>query len=133
MQTTVMGPLQADGTSTSWTAKFVSASAGEMNSMIFVDGNLTATVLPGGGEIRKLPAPESMLLDTKVVFETAADAGGQQYLDEGYTAIASLTTYPLDETVPTWYVNYHDASFSVAFTTIIDAESGAVIQALALQ
>jgi len=104
-----------------------------MNTMLFMEGNLTATPLAGGGDVTALPAPDSMLLDTAAVYQTAAEAGGQQYLDDGYTATASLTTYPLDETVPTWYVNYQDASFSVAFTVIIDAESGAVIQALALE
>ena len=44
---------------------------------------------------------------------------------------AALTQYPLDETVPTWYVNYMDPDTAqVAFTVIIDARSGDVMQAI---
>jgi hypothetical protein len=45
--------------------------------------------------------------------------------------MASLVTYPMDESVPTWYVNYMRPT--VGFSVIIDARSGDVIQAIALE
>ena len=46
---------------------------------------------------------------------------------------AGLTPYPLDEDIPTWYIHYQDpADNTVAFTVIIDARSGEVIQAIAV-
>ncbi|MDX1522089.1 MAG: hypothetical protein R3264_10715, partial [Anaerolineae bacterium] len=64
----------------------------------------------------------------------AAAAGGEAVMEEGYEPYAGLTPYPLDETIPTWYINYSDPDTAeVVFTVIIDARSGEVIQAISLE
>jgi hypothetical protein len=129
--TSTLGPLDVEGKSEGWAAKFWSPSAKEMNSMIFMNGTLNATALPLPSGARIVPAMDSVILDTKSIYDTAAAAGGQAYLDAGYDAMASLVTYPMDENVPTWYVNYMGPT--VGFSVIIDARSGDVIQAIALE
>jgi polar amino acid transport system substrate-binding protein len=133
LQTSAIGPLQTDGTSTGWAIKFISPAANEINTMMFMQGQLSATPLANTSFVKPLPGVDNATFDTAAIYKTAAAAGGQAYLDKGYTASASLTSYPLDETIPTWYVNYQDQSFSVGFTVIIDARSGEVMQALASQ
>jgi hypothetical protein len=129
--TSTVGPLDAEGKSEGWTAKFWSPSAEEINSMAFVNGTLNATALPMPTGARVVPAMDSVILDTKSIYDTAAEAGGRAYLDAGYDAMVGLVTYPVDESVPTWYVNYMRPT--VGFSVIIDARSGEVIQAIALE
>jgi hypothetical protein len=38
--------------------------------------------------------------------------------------LSNLTPYPLDNSIPTWYINYHTKDNTVSFTVIIDARSG---------
>ncbi len=133
LQTSALGPLEADGTSTGWTAKFVSPSTNGMNTMIFVNGVLNTTPIPNAGSVPPIPDVDKVIFDTKKIFQLAADAGGQEYLDKGYTAAAALTRYPLDDTMPTWYVNYLDAGYSPGFTVVIEARSGEIIHALATE
>jgi hypothetical protein len=67
-------------------------------------------------------------------YETAAAAGGSALIAEGYQPSAGLTQYPIDASVATWYINYMDpGTFEVAFTVIINARSGEVIQAIDLR
>ncbi|MEW5960989.1 MAG: serine/threonine-protein kinase [Chloroflexota bacterium] len=135
MQTTALDLLDADGNSTSWSASFYSPSAGAMNTFMFINGVLqpaTPVTLPNPPNL--VPFDDSVILDTRRIYETAAAAGGSNIMAEGYEPSAALTQYPLDETRPTWYINYMDpANYNVVFTVIIDARTGEVIQAIDLR
>jgi hypothetical protein len=129
LTTSLLGALEADGTSTGWTAKFWSPSAKAVNSMLILNGEPQGTPLDIPDEQTTMANIESLILDTKTIYETAANAGGSAYLAEGKTVMAGLVPYPLDSTLPTWYVHYQDpTTFEVAFSVIINARSGEVME-----
>ena len=132
VSTTIIGPLQADGTAESWQLTFYSPSAKEMLTVPFINGTLStppSVALPS--DPGTIPAMDDVILDLAALYQTAASAGGDKFTGDDYYLMAGLTTYPLDETVPTWYMNYHNAdSNTVVFVVIIDARSGQVIQAI---
>ncbi|MBN1219287.1 MAG: hypothetical protein JXM69_10195 [Anaerolineae bacterium] len=132
MGTTQLGPLDSEGTSESWSLGFYSPSAGEMLTLSFINGALnTPPVVQLPVDPGVIPALASVILELKDLYDTAVAAAGSQYTGEAYYLMAGLTRYPLDDTVPTWYMNFHNVqNNTVAFTVIIDARSGEVIQAI---
>jgi hypothetical protein len=74
-----------------------------------------------------LPAADSVILDTKQIYDIAAGAGGSDQIANNANVFLALTKYPLDDTVPTWYVRYQTADGG-GLIVIIDARSGDVIQ-----
>ncbi|MCB0224626.1 MAG: protein kinase, partial [Anaerolineae bacterium] len=132
IQTTFLDLLDEEGTSESWSFSFYSPSAGELQTFLLQNGVIRPTSpvpLPQAPNL--VPFDDAVILDTKQIYDTAAAAGGAAIMGEGYEPSAALTQYPLDETVPTWYVNYMDPDTAqVAFTVIIDARSGDVMQAI---
>jgi hypothetical protein len=130
--TTQLGPLDAEGKSESWSLGFYSPSAREMLTLSFINGSLNtppAVQLPT--DPGAIPAMDSVILEMKSIYDTAAAEAGSKYTGEAYYVIAGLTPYPLDESIPTWYIHYHDAqNNTVSFTVIIDARSGEVIQSI---
>jgi serine/threonine protein kinase len=128
MQSSALGPVDADGKSESWSIQFISPSANEVNTMIFVDGVLNASPLANQGS-RPLPAADSVILDTKQLFDIAAAAGGSDWVADGANVNFGLTKYPLEDTVPTWYIRYTltDGSNPII---IIDARTGEVMQVI---
>ena len=130
--TTTLDNPDPDGTATSWSVSFYSPSAGEVNNFLFLDGVLQpATPVAVPQQPNLVPFDEAVSLDTKTILETAAGAGGDQVMAEGYVPTLGLTQYPLDDNVATWYVNYSDPeTYVVVFTVIIDARTSGVIQAI---
>lgn len=132
IQTTILDLLDEEGTSESWSFSFYSPSTGELQTFLLQNGVIRPTSpvpLPQAPNL--VPFDDAVILDTKQIYDTAAAAGGAAIMAEGYEPSAALTQYPLDETVPTWYVNYMDPDTAqVAFTVIIDARSGNVIQTI---
>jgi hypothetical protein len=132
----LFGPFDAEGKAENWQIVFYSPSANELNTMQFKDGTVTSagTVPLAAGEARPIAEIDSVILETKSIYDTAAAAGGSQYVAAEYIPWASLTSYPLDITTPTWYIHYvNPESNSPAFTAIIDARSGEVIQAITIE
>lgn len=133
MQTSILGPLDADGTSDNWAVKFWSASSQEINPLNFFNGRIQTSPIAIPNEQRVINDLDAVIFDTKAIYDQALASGGQAYVDAAYMAMASLTPYPLDFSVPTWYVNYtHPENFTVGHTVIIDARSGEVIQAITI-
>ncbi len=131
ISTTGLGPLDAEGKSTSWTLKYWSPSSKGTNSFFVMEGALTSTATD-------LPVPQAVvaidvILDTKQLYDIGNEAGATVYTVQGYRPMASLTPYPLDKDRLTWYLNYAGGDFRVVYTVIIDATTGEVIQALDLQ
>ncbi len=128
LATTIMGPLTADGTSENWAIKFWSPSAKQMNSMLIMQGIVTESPISLDQPPGLVPFGDEVILDTKKIYDTAQAAGGNQYTKEN-VAMAGLVPYPLDNTVPTWYINYQNTKdYTVNFTVIIDARTGQVMQ-----
>ncbi len=129
--TSSLGPLDAEGKSTSWMLKFWSPSSKGFNSMFFMEGNLSAT--PSDLPVPKAVVAENVILDTKQLYDIAEVAGAASYTAEGYRPSAALIPYPLDESRLTWYLNYAGGDYRVVYTVIIDAVSGELIQAIDLE
>jgi hypothetical protein len=132
LSTTHIGPLQADGTAESWSLTFYSPSAKELLTVPFINGILStppAVALPA--DPGTIPTMDEVILELGDLYQTATDASDNKFTGDDYYLMAGLTPYPLDESVPTWYMNYHNASDNtVVFVVIIDARSGDVIQAI---
>jgi hypothetical protein len=103
-----------------------------MLSLLFANGKLnTPPAVQMPGNPGTIPALDSVILETQRLYETAAGAGGDQFLNEDYYPRAGLTPYPLDESIPAWYINYHKVQDNtVVYVVIIDARSGEVIQSV---
>jgi hypothetical protein len=127
MQTTTLGPVDAEGKSESWTLHFYSPSTDEINLMLFISGVLNTSPSPNQGSPTPLPALDSVSLDTKSIYDIAAAAGGSEYLAQGAKAGLALTPYPLDKDMPTWYVSYAGADERKIFLVVIDARTGEVV------
>ncbi len=128
MQSSALGPVDADGKSESWSLQFISPSVNEVNTMIFVNGVLNASPLANQGS-RPLPAADAVILDTKRLYDIAAGAGGSDWVADGANVNFGLTKDPLDDTVPTWYIRYTLADGSNPII-IIDARTGEVMQVI---
>jgi serine/threonine-protein kinase len=130
MQASALGPVDSEGKSEGWSLMFYSPAANETNSMIFLNGTLNATPLPNQGFPRAIPDFEAVNLDTKAIYDTAAAAGGSEQIANGANVTLALTTYPIDESVPTWYVTYSATAQTGGLIVIIDARSGEVLQTI---
>ncbi|MCB0207841.1 MAG: protein kinase [Anaerolineae bacterium] len=135
IQTTFIDLLDEEGTSESWSFSFYSPSTGELQTFLLQNGAIQPTTpVPLPQQPNLVAFDDSVILDTKRIFDIAAAAGGAGIMAEGYEPSAALTQYPLDETIPTWYVNYMNPDTAeVVFTVIIEARSGDVMQALDLR
>ena len=126
LSTSLGGPLDAEGKSESWELKFWSPSAGEVNNLTF-DYGVLHNLGPLAMDLTPVPAMDSVILDTKRIYDIAAAAGGSKFIDEGNYVDASLGHYPGDDSLPTWVVNYFAQDNTASFTVAIDARNGEVI------
>jgi serine/threonine protein kinase len=125
--TTGLGPLDAQGKSTSWLLKFWSPSTKGFNSITFMNGTLTS--MPSDLPVPKaITVSDKVILDTQRLYNTAEAAGAAKFTAQGYRPTATLVAYPLDESRLTWYFNYQGGDYKVVYTVILDALSGEVIQ-----
>jgi serine/threonine protein kinase len=129
--TSGLGPLDAAGKSTDWILKFWSPSSKGLNTLIFMNGSFTSS--PTDLPTPKTTVLDGVILDTKRLYDIAEGAGAAEYTAQGYRPMAAITPYPLDDTQLTWYLNYAGGDFRVVYTVIIDAKTGAVIQAIPLE
>ncbi|MCB1739132.1 MAG: hypothetical protein KDK91_02090, partial [Gammaproteobacteria bacterium] len=131
MQTSALGFLQPDGTSTSWSVKLYSPATEKMTTAFFVEGQMQQfQTVDVSRDTNPVFFENTVILDTERIYDLAADASGD-ITAAGFVPSVALIRYPLDETLPTWYVNYSNpGTYEVVFTVIIDARSGEVIQAL---
>ena len=89
LQTTALDLLDAEGKSGSWTVSFYSATAGQINSFLFTNGVIQPAQPVSVPQAPNLvPFDESVSLDTKAVYDTAAAAGGKPAAARGYQAAA---------------------------------------------
>lgn len=129
--TSGLGPLDAEGKSTDWILKFWSPTTKGLNTIIFMNGTFTTS--PTDLPTPKTTILEGVILDTKRLVEIGDQAGAAKYTAEGYRPMAAITPSPLDENLLTWYLNYAGGDYRVVYTVIIDAKTGEVIQATALE
>jgi tRNA A-37 threonylcarbamoyl transferase component Bud32 len=131
ISTSGLGPLDAEGKSTDWILKFWSPSSKGLNTLMFMNGALVSS--PTNLPVPKTTVLDNVILDTKRLYDIGEKAGAAKFTAEGYRPMAAITPYPLDENRLTWYLNYAGGDYRVVFTVVIDAVSGEVIQAIALE
>lgn len=132
MQTSSLGFLQPNGTSTSWNVKLYSPATEKMTTAFFIDGKMEQfQTVNVSRQTNPVYFDDTVILDTQRIYDIAAEATDNEIIAAGFVPSVALIKYPLDETLPTWYVNYSNpGTYQVAFTVIIDARSGEVIQAI---
>ena len=131
MKTTDSDLLDAEGTSSSWYLTFWSPSAGEMLPVSLINGAMRSTQAVPMSPPRLMPFDDSVILDSKIIYDTAYAAGGDQLIAEGYQPSVTLGKYSPDDSLVVWYVHYQDPNDSrVRFTIIIDARTGDVLKVI---
>jgi hypothetical protein len=91
-----------------------------------MNGTFTTFPMANSGS-RPMPAADSVILDTKQIYDTAAAAGGSEFIANGANVDMALTKYPLDDELPTWYVRYTLADGRNPII-VVDARTGEVYQ-----
>lgn len=129
--TSGLNPLNTEGKTTDWILKYWSPSGKGLNTIMLINGNLTST--PSNLPVPKTTVLDGVILDTKKLYDIADKAGAAKYTAEGYRPSAAVTINPVNEGQLTWYFNYAGGDYRVVYTVIIDAKSGEVIQAMALE
>jgi hypothetical protein len=121
--TTSLGPLDAEGRSKDWNIKFSSASAKAVNMISITNGQITCYAINGPGG-RVIEWNDSIVLDSKKLYDTAQKAGGDK-LAPGSKIMAGLNqNRPGGLTL--WYLNYEGADGKQTLSVVIDAKTGNV-------
>lgn len=129
--TSGLNPLNAEGKTTDWILKYWSPSSKGLNTIMLINGNLTSS--PNNLPTPKTTVLDGVILDTKKLYDIGDKAGAAKYTAEGYRPSAAVTINPVNENQLTWYLNYAGGDYRVVYTVIIDAKSGEVIQAIAME
>lgn len=124
LATTSTGPLDAAGRSTDWDVKFSSPSAKAVDMISISDGSIRCFAVAGEGG-QRIQFDEKIILDTKRLYDIAAQAGGGK-LGPGTKVMAGLVPERRKDGSESWYLNYQDASGKEVLTIVIDARTGAV-------
>ena len=121
--TTSLGPLDAQGRSTDWNIKFSSASGKAVDMISLTNGQITCYAINGAGG-RVIEWDDSIVLDSKKLYDTAQKAGGDK-LAPGSKIMAGLNqNRPGGLTL--WYLNYEGANGKQVLSVVIDAKTGNV-------
>lgn len=126
-----LSPLDEEGRSDGWVLKFWSPSTKGFNQVMYMNGGMTTS--PSDLPVPNAPVADSVIVDTKRLYDIAESAGASTVTEQGYRPLPGLVPYPLDESRLTWYLNYQGGDYRVVYTVIIDAVTGEVIQVLNLQ
>jgi hypothetical protein len=125
---TVLGPLQPNGSSISWTLNFYSAQAKAQMTVTTFRGSLTCSVEAGSaGRIPDLKP--DFFRDGAKLYALAQQHGGT-LLKQGYFVMLGTAAAPSDRHA-TWYINFNNAqSKSGGLSVIVDANTGSVEKVL---
>jgi hypothetical protein len=116
-------PLDSEGRSAEWTAKWSSNKAGKVNFMTVKNGTLTTFEAPTAGGRVIVLGPAS-ILDTKKLLGMADAKGGAEYRAKGATVSAGLVQNP--SVGPLWHLSYTGKNGKEIFHVAIEANGGRV-------
>jgi hypothetical protein len=115
--------MDDQGKATEWNIKFASESAKAVNLISISQGSIRCWAMPGDGG-RLIDFDNSIILDTKRLYDLAQKSGGEKYTAQKYKVSASLVQNPIGGAL--WYFNYEDANYKQGLSVIIDAKTGKV-------
>lgn len=121
--TLTTGPIDSQGKATEWSIKFSSANAKAVNPISISQGTIRCWAMPGDGG-RLIDFDDSIILDTKRLYDLAQKSGGEKYTAQKYSVSATLNQNPIGG--PLWYFNYEDAKYKQGLSVIINAKTGKV-------
>jgi hypothetical protein len=123
MTTTSLGPLDAEGRSKDWNIKFSSPGAKAVNLISITNGQISCYAHDGAGG-RVIEWDDTIVLDSKKLYETAQKAGGDKL------APGSKITAGLNQNRPggltLWYLNYEGPDGKQTLSVVINAKTGEV-------
>jgi len=126
MVTTSEGRLDPEGRASHWSIHFYSAAAQKLNMMSFTRGVMLCTPIDRSSGGRRIAVSGRTIFDTKQLYGTAQQAGGQFLAPKSVTVNASLSQNPLTGAV--WHIDYYPADTPRAvLTVVIDSATGKVI------
>jgi hypothetical protein len=114
-------PLDADGRSANWYAKWASKKAGKVNMMSVVNGALTTFEVPTAGGRTIAVSPQSSF-DSKKLLAAADAKGGAAHRSAGAKVSLGLVQSPVVN-APLWHVSYAKGDKEV-FHVAIEANTG---------
>ena len=88
------GPMDDQGKATEWNIKFSSESAKAVNLISISQGSIRCWAMPGDGG-RLIDFDNSIILDTKRLYDLAQKSGGEKYTAQKYKVSATLVQNPI--------------------------------------
>jgi hypothetical protein len=119
---TSLGPLQPDGRSAAWDAKFYSAQTDSHVGITTFRGTMTCWAEKGGAG--RMPDLEpGFFRDGAALYALAKEHGGA-YIGQGYAVSIGTAASPRDNHA-TWYINYsREGGKDAPLSVIVDANTG---------
>jgi hypothetical protein len=120
--TTSSWPLDSEGKSKEWEAKFSSEKAKAVDMISISEGQIRCYAISGAGG-RVLTSVDQITFDSKKLYDAAQKAGGDKVA--GATVMVGLDQGTGG--VPNWHLNYADAKGKEVLSIVFDARTGKVI------
>ena len=115
--------VDQDGNAGGWSAKFVSASSGQMLVISFSYGELhDLGAMQASPYVRAIENESLVNFDSAEIYRRVADTDALPFLEAGGQLSLGLTTRATDQKA-SWYANISDNDHRVLFTVILDADT----------
>ena len=124
---TTLGPLQPDGSSAGWNAKFYSAAADAWVNVGTFRGSLTCFASPG--KAGRIPDLKPTFVRDGAKLYAIAKQQGEAFLGQGYIVMVQTAAAPSTNHA-TWYIAYSKDDKDSGLTVIVDANTGNVEKVL---
>ena len=126
MVTTSDGRLDGEGRASHWSIHFFSAAAKQLNMMSFANGVMLCTPIDRASGGRPIAVTARTVFDTKQLYATAQQAGGNVLAPKTVTVNADLGQNP--RTGAVWHIDYYPAGGQrTVLSVVIDSATGKVI------
>lgn len=128
MGTTSHGRLDREGRAPEWSIHFYSTAAQKLNMISFTRGVMLCTPIDRSSGGRRIAVSSRTIFDTKQLYDTAQQAGGQFLAPKSVTVNASLSQNTATGAI--WHIDYYPAdTLKAVLTVAINSATGKVLSA----
>ena len=126
MVTTSQGRLDAEGRASDWSIHFYSTAAQKLNMISFTKGVMLCTPIDRSSGGRPITVTATTVFDTKLLYQTAQQAGGSALDAKTVTVNADLGQNP--RTGAVWRIDYYPTGANgTVLSVVIDSATGKVL------
>jgi hypothetical protein len=126
MVTTSQGRLDAEGRASDWSIHFYSTAAQKLNMISFTKGVMLCTPIDRSSGGRPITVTATTVFDTKLLYQTAQQAGGSALDPKTVTVNADLGQNP--RTGAIWHIDYYPTGANgTVLSVVIDSATGKMI------